>query len=210
MHLWNVAHYWECSSYWLPSSVAVHWMLKTYFSDQSRNVLEPNKLNSDTDFPCASQHRKEGALAVTHSHLLHTHNGEIGHGVLLFHMAVGSVFFMSLCDITGGCCVSFYNCGGGMTSVLGLWSKMGQFCFNAMLWLPGYFSSMKIKKEFGPLCSDSKRKSHSGGCLKITLTMLIGQNVPGACGLQWPDLLCVAFIFHRPCAVNGLPASHCS
>lgn len=90
MECWNVAHYWDFSSYRLLSSV--HWMLKTYFLDQSRNVLVPNKLNSDTDFPRASQHRKEGALAVTHSHLLHTHNGEIGHGVLLFHMAVGSVF----------------------------------------------------------------------------------------------------------------------
>lgn len=36
-----------------------------------------------------------------------------------------------------------------MTSVE-LWNKMAQFCFNAILWLPGYFSSMKIKKEFAP------------------------------------------------------------
>lgn len=194
MPLWNVAHYWEFSSYWLPSSVAVHWTLKTYFSDQSRNVLEPNKLNSDTDFPCASQHRKEGALAVTHSHLLHTHNGEIGHGVLLFHMAVGSVFFMSLCDITGGCCVSFYNCGGGMTSV-GVWSKMAQFCFNAMLWLPGYFSSMKIKKEFGPLCSDSKRKSHSGGCLKNHSDNANRSECTWSVrfAMAWPIMCCIHF-----------------
>lgn len=155
-------------------------------------------------FRCASQPRKEGALAAAaHSHLLHTHSGQTGHRVPLFHPLAGSVF--SCLEVTpvpvaasASTAVTTVGPVLGNTQEL-LSSEMVQFYFSAMLWWPVYFSSTMIKQEFVP----SARFSG-------VLTMLMAQNGPAACRLQRPDPLCDAFIFHRPSAATGRPVGDCS
>lgn len=92
----------------------------------------PNELKPDSDFPCASQHRKEGALAVTHSPAPHPQWRNRPTGSCFSTWLSDQCFYVLSVTLLAAA-ASAFTAGGGARASVGLWNETARCCSNAML-----------------------------------------------------------------------------